>query len=111
MQVENLRRGGGSFPSQVQQGTSFSDGGRRHENAQETVPRTIMPQLMKAKPWPNNLGWDVGLNAEVWRLESGLGVCIFTEDCKIKHLFITDLSLDPVSAVERCKVEGIIEEE
>jgi hypothetical protein len=24
------------------------------------------------KPWPNNLGWDVGDDAEVWKLKSGL---------------------------------------
>jgi hypothetical protein len=60
---------------------------------------------MKTRPWPNNLGWDVGNNAEVWKLENGLGVRIFTEDNRIKHLFIADLSLDPVTAVERCKAE------
>jgi len=66
---------------------------------------------MNAKLWPNGLGWDVGDDAEVWKLESGLGVRIFTEDDRIKHLFIPDLSLDPNEAVERCKVEGQIEEE
>lgn len=70
-----------------------------------------MSQTVKATLWPNGLGWDVDNDAEVWRLEQGLDVCVFTDDCKIKHLFITDLSLDPVSAVERCKVEGQIEEE
>lgn len=64
----------------------------------------------KAKPWPNGLGWDVGRNAEVWKLKNGLGVRIFTRDHKIKHLFIPDLTLDPVAAVERCKKEGKTEE-
>ena len=70
-----------------------------------------MPQTVNATLWPNGLGWDVGDDAEVWKLASGLGVRIFTDDCKIKHLFIPDLSLDPETAVERCKVEGQIEEE
>ena len=69
-----------------------------------------MSQTVNATLWPNGLGWDVNDDGEVWRLEHGLDVCVFTDDCKIKHLFITDLSLDPVSAVERCKVEGQIEE-
>jgi hypothetical protein len=65
---------------------------------------------MKARPWPNNLGWDVGDDAEVWKLKNGLGVRIFTKDDRIKHLFIAGLWLDPVTAVERCKKEGQIEE-
>jgi len=65
---------------------------------------------MNAVPWPNNLGWDVGDDAEVWKLQSGLGVRIITEDDRIKHLFIPDLSLDPVTAVELCRHEGQIEE-
>lgn len=65
---------------------------------------------MNAVPWPNNLGWDVGDDAEVWKLQSGLGVRILTEDDRIKHLFIPDLSLDPVVAVELCKKEGQLEE-
>jgi hypothetical protein len=65
---------------------------------------------MKATLWPNGLGWDLDDTAEVWKLANGLGVRIFTEDCKIKHLFIPDLSLDPVEAVERCKKEGQLEE-
>ncbi len=69
-----------------------------------------MSQTVNATLWPNGLGWDVNDDGEVFRLEQGLDVCVFTDDCKIKHLFITDLSLDPVSAVERCKVEGQIEE-
>jgi len=64
----------------------------------------------KAKLWPNRLGWDVGSNAEVWKLPNGLGVRIFTKDCKIKYLFIADSSLDPVEAVRRCQKEGKIEE-
>ena len=64
---------------------------------------------MIAQPWPNNLGWDVE-NAEVSKLESGLVVRIFTEQCKIKSLFIADPSLDPVLAVERCQQEGRIVE-
>lgn len=70
-----------------------------------------MSQTMTAIPWPNGLGWDVGQDAEVWRLRDGLGVRIFTEDCKIKQLFISDPSFDPIEAVERCRREGIIEEE
>ncbi len=66
---------------------------------------------MKASLWPNGLGWDVDDEAEVWKLANGLGVRIITEDHRIKHLFIADLSLDPVVAVERCKQEGQIEEE
>jgi hypothetical protein len=52
----------------------------------------------------------VGADAEVWRLETGLEVRIFTRDNKIRCLFIPDLGLDPVTAVERCKREGKIEE-
>ena len=70
-----------------------------------------MRKAMKVVPWPNGLGWDVGKNAEVWKLKHGLGVRIFTKDNKSKHLFIPDLSLDPVVAVERCKQEGQIEDE
>ena len=66
---------------------------------------------MKAKPWPNGLGWDVGTNAEVWKLKNGLGVRIITRDGKIKSLFIPDLALDPVRAVRRCWREGKFEEE
>jgi len=66
---------------------------------------------MTAIPWPNKLGWDVGEDAEVWKLNTGLDVCVFTEDCKIKHLIIADLTLDPVEAVQRCRREGTIEEE
>lgn len=66
---------------------------------------------MKATPWPNNLGWDVGDDAEVWKLKNGLGVRIYTDDDRIKHLFISDPSLDPVVAVERCKAEGQIEDD
>jgi hypothetical protein len=69
-----------------------------------------MSQTVTATLWPNGLGWDVGPDAEVWKFKDGLGVRIFTEDCKIKHLFITDPMLDPVEAVERCKKEGHIEE-
>jgi hypothetical protein len=68
---------------------------------------------MKVTPWPNGLGWDVGnagLDAEVWKLETGLLVRIFTRDAKIRSLFIGDPSLDPVTAVERCKKEGKVEE-
>jgi hypothetical protein len=64
----------------------------------------------KAKLWPNRLGWDVGKDAEVWRLKNGLGVRIFTRDCKVKYLFIADASVDLVEAVRRCKSEGKIEE-
>ena len=69
-----------------------------------------MSQTVTATLWPNGLGWDVGDDAEVWKLASGLGVRTFTEDCKIKHLFITDPLFDPVEAVERCKKEGQCEE-
>ena len=64
---------------------------------------------MIAQPWPNNLGWDVE-NAEVWKLKNGLGVRIFTDECRIKTLFIRDLSIDPVAAVEKCEKEGRIQE-
>jgi hypothetical protein len=69
-----------------------------------------MRKAMKVTPWPNGLGWDVGKNAEVWKLKNGLGVRIFTRDCKIKYLFIPDVMLPPVEAVERCRREGRIEE-
>ncbi len=72
-----------------------------------------MRRTMKVTPWPNRLGWDVagaGVDAEVWRLENGLQVHIFTRDNKIRSLFIGDASLDPITAVERCKKEGKIEE-
>ena len=72
-----------------------------------------MRRAMKVTPWPNGLGWDVGnagVDAEVWRLETGLEVRIFTRDGRIRYLLIPDLSLDPVTAVERCKREGRIEE-
>jgi len=62
---------------------------------------------MTATLWPNGLGWDVGKDAEVWMLANGR---IFTNDNRIKHLFIPDSSLDPIEAVERCKQEGTIEE-
>ena len=65
---------------------------------------------MNAQRWPNNMGWDVDDNAEVWILRNGLVVRIFTEQCKIKSLFIADPSLDPVLAVERCQQEGRIVE-
>ena len=70
-----------------------------------------MSQTVIATLWPNGLGWDVGDDAEVWRLASGLGVRIITEDDRIKHLIISDPLLDPISAVERCKIEGKSEEE
>jgi len=66
---------------------------------------------MWARPWPNGQGWDVGINAEVVKLENGLGVRIITKDGRVKSLFIPDLSLDPVSAVRRCWREGRFEEE
>jgi hypothetical protein len=69
-----------------------------------------MRKAMKVTPWPNGLGWDVGKNAEVWKLKNGLGVRIFTRECRIKYLFIADSAVDPVEAVERCKREGRIEE-
>jgi hypothetical protein len=69
-----------------------------------------MRKAVKVTPWPNGLGWDLGADAEVWRLETGLEVRIFTRDNKIRCLFIPDPGLDPVAAVERCKREGRIEE-
>ena len=69
-----------------------------------------MSQTVKATLWPNGLGWDVDNDAEVWKLDTGLDVCVFTDDDRIKHLFIADLLLDPVTAVERCKKEGHNEE-
>ena len=66
---------------------------------------------MWARPWPNGQGWDVGTNAEVVKLEEGLGVRIITRDGKIKSLFIPDLTLDAVSAVRRCWKYGKFEEE
>lgn len=84
----------------------------RTENAAMKMLKRLFREraTMKAKPWPNKLGWDVGDDAEVWKLDTGLDVCVFTEDDRIKHLFITDPLLDPVEAVERCKAEGKIEE-
>ena len=70
-----------------------------------------MSQTVTATLWPNGLGWDVGNDAEVLKLKNGLGVRIFTEEDKIKHLFISDPHLDPVTAVEHCKTKGQIEEE
>jgi hypothetical protein len=64
---------------------------------------------MIAQPWPNNLGWDVE-NAEVSKLKNGIVVRIFTDECRIKTLYIPDPSLDPVLAVERCQQEGQIVE-
>jgi hypothetical protein len=72
-----------------------------------------MRRAMKVSPWPNGLGWDVGgagLDAEVWRLETGLLARIFTRDNNIRSLFIGDPSLDPITAIERCKREGKVEE-
>jgi hypothetical protein len=69
-----------------------------------------MRKNIKVTPWPNGLGWDVGPDAEVWKLETGLEVRIFTRDGRIRCLFIPDQGLDPVTAVERCKREGRIEE-
>ena len=69
-----------------------------------------MRKAPRVTPWPNGLSWDVGTDAEVWKLETGLEVRIFTRDNKIRTLFIPDVSLDPVTAVERCKREGQIEE-
>jgi hypothetical protein len=72
-----------------------------------------MRKAAKVTPWPNNLGWDVGnagVDAEVWGLETGLEVRIFTRDGRIRYLFIPDPSLDRVTAVERCKREGKVEE-
>ena len=65
---------------------------------------------MTATLWPNGLGWAVGKDAEVWKLPNGLGVKLFTNENRIKHLLIPDSSLDPIEAVERCKQEGTIEE-
>src|ERR671937_332677 len=64
-----------------------------------------MHKSMKVTAWPNGLGWDVsnvGVDAEVWKLETGLKVRILTRDNKIRSLFINDPALDPVTAVERC---------
>jgi hypothetical protein len=69
-----------------------------------------MRRTVRVTPWPNNLGWDVGTDAEIWKLETGLEVRIFTRDSRIRYLFIPEVSLDPVTAVERCKREGRIEE-
>ena len=66
---------------------------------------------MWARPWPNGMGWDVGENGEVVKLENGLGVRIITKDGKVKLLFIPDLTLDAVSAVRRCWKYGNFEEE
>lgn len=61
---------------------------------------------MKAELWPNRMGYDVDDNEEVWQLKNGLAVRIFTEDCKIRFLFIPDPCLDPVVAVIRCQKDG-----
>ena len=66
---------------------------------------------MWARPWPNGQGWDVGTNAEVVKLENGLGVRIITQDGRVKSLFIPDLALDPLSAVRRCWKYGKFEEQ
>jgi hypothetical protein len=72
-----------------------------------------MRKTMRVSAWPNGLGWDVsnvGVDAEVWKLETGLEVHILTRDSKIRSLFINEASLDPITAVERCKREGRIEQ-
>jgi hypothetical protein len=66
---------------------------------------------MWARAWPNGQGWDVGTNAEVWKLENGLGVRIITKDGRVKSLFIPDLNIDPVRAVRRCWKAGKFEEQ
>ena len=66
---------------------------------------------VKAKPWPNGLGWDVDRSAEVWKLKDGLGVRVFTSSGRVKFLFISDATLDPVDAVRRCRKEGKVIEE
>jgi hypothetical protein len=66
---------------------------------------------MWARPWPNGQGWDVGINAEVVKLEAGLQVRIITKDGRVKSLFIPDLNIAPVRAVLRCWREGKFEEE
>lgn len=66
---------------------------------------------MKAKPWPNGLGWDVGSTGEVWKLKDGLGVRVITRSGKVKSLFIPDATVDPVDAVRRCRIEGKVIEE
>ncbi len=66
---------------------------------------------MWAKAWPNGMGWDVGTNAEVVKLEKGLGVRIITQDGRVKSLFIPDPALDPLSAVRRCWKYGRFEEQ
>jgi hypothetical protein len=66
---------------------------------------------MWAREWPNRQGWDVGTNAEVVKLEDGLGVRIITKDGQIKVLFVPDPNVDPVSAVRRCWKYGKFEEE
>jgi hypothetical protein len=66
---------------------------------------------MWARLWPNGQGWDVGTNAEVVKLENGLGVPIITKEGRVKSLFIPDPNIDPVRAVRRCWKEGRFEEE
>ena len=68
---------------------------------------------MKAKPklWPNGLGWNVGKNAEVWKFKDGLAVRVVLRNDRVKSLFISDHSLDPVAAVERCRREGQLVED
>jgi hypothetical protein len=66
---------------------------------------------MRARPWPNGQGWDVGETAEVVKVNDGLQVRIITEAGQIMSLFIPDLSLNPVRAVRRCLKEGKIEEQ
>ncbi len=66
---------------------------------------------MWAKPWPNGLGWDVGINAEVVKAQGGLQVRIITRDGRVKALFIPDPSLDPLRAVRRCWKKGKFEEQ
>ena len=66
---------------------------------------------MWARPWPNGIGWDVGTNAEVVKLEDGLQVRILTSGGQIKALFIPDPNIDPVRAVRRCWKYGKFEEE
>lgn len=60
----------------------------------------------KARPWR-----DVGNCAEVTKVESGLHVQVITRNGEVRSLFIADLSLDPVAAVQRCRKEGQVVEE
>jgi hypothetical protein len=62
---------------------------------------------MRATPWPNGLGWDVGRH-EVWRLPRGeLGVALFLPGERYPYRWLQcPADTDPVNAVRQCLAHG-----